>query len=79
MGDTIVLAADEELLAEFGSLVVAVTVAVLVEREEELKELAVTSIVTVTSPPTLTLPSEQVTVVVEEVYVQVPCEVDADV
>jgi hypothetical protein len=54
----------EELLVRFGSLVVEETVAVLLASVEELKVLALTSKVTRASPPTLTVPSEQLMVVV---------------
>jgi hypothetical protein len=56
--------AEEELLVRFGSPVVAETVAVLVERAAELKVLALTLMVTTTSPPTLIELSVQLTVVV---------------
>jgi hypothetical protein len=59
--------AEEELFVRFGSLVVAATVAVLVERVEELKVLALTLIVTTARPPTLIEPSVQLTVVVATV------------
>jgi hypothetical protein len=59
--------AEAELLVRFGSPVVAETVAVLVDRVEELKVFALTLIVIRTSPPTLTEPIEQLTVVVEAV------------
>lgn len=56
---------DAVLLERFGSPVVAETVAVFVERVEELKVLALTLMVMTTRPPTLTVPREQLTVVVE--------------
>ena len=55
------------LFAKFGSLVVALTVAVFEEVEEELNVFAVTLMVMTTVPPTLTDPSEQETVVVATV------------
>ena len=67
MGAAIVEMTDEELFVRFGSPVVAETVAVLVESVEELKVLALALIVMITNPPTLTEPSEQLTVVVETV------------
>ena len=55
---------EEELFVEFGSLVVAETVAVLVDCVEELNVLAVTLIVTMAKPPTLIEPRLQLTDVV---------------
>lgn len=66
----------EVLFAEFGSLVVEVTVAVLVESDEELNVLAVTLIVMRAELPTPRLLREQLRVVVAAVYVQVPCDVN---
>jgi hypothetical protein len=59
--------AEEELFVRFGSLVVAETVAILVESVEELKVLALTLMVTMARPPTLMEPREQPTVVVATV------------
>jgi hypothetical protein len=58
---------DEELFVVFGSVVVAETVAVLVDCVEELKVLAVTLIVTMAKPPTLIEPRLQPTDVVATV------------
>jgi len=52
---------DEELFVVFGSVVVAETLAVLVDCVEELKVLAVTLMVTITRPPTLIEPRLQPT------------------
>jgi hypothetical protein len=65
------------LLALSGSVVLAETVAVLIDWVEELKVLAVALIVITTEPPTLIEPKEQLTVVVEAVYVQDPWLVEA--
>src|SRR5271167_1043425 len=58
---------EEELFVEFGSLVVAETVALLVDCVEELKVLAVTLIVMMARPPTLIEPRLQPTEVVATV------------
>jgi hypothetical protein len=60
------------LLARFGSGVEALTVAVFVEPDVELKVAARTLIVTTAVLFTLKLPRLQETVVVEAVYVQLP-------
>ena len=57
----------DELFAKLGSLVVAVTVAVLDEVETELNVFAMTLMVTTTVPPTATVPSGHETVVVATV------------
>jgi hypothetical protein len=62
-----VLVADEELFAEFGSLVVEVTDAVLVDWETELKVLAVTLMVMTAIAPTLRVGMVQETVTVARV------------
>src|SRR5579864_8194033 len=67
VGAAIVEVTDAVLFVRFGSPVVAETVAVLVESVAELNVLAFTLIVMSTSPPTLTVPSEQPTVVVATV------------
>lgn len=67
VGAAIVELTDEVLLVRFGSPVVAETVAVFVERVEELNVLALALMVMRTSPPTLTDPIEQLTLVVEAV------------
>ena len=67
VGDWIVEMAVEELFVRFGSLVVALTVAVLEEVVAELNVAASTLIVMITKPPTLTDPRLQFTVVVEAV------------
>src|SRR5579862_9348788 len=59
--------AVEELLVEFGSLVVALTVAVFELVVDELKVAAFTLMVMITSALTFILLSEQLTVVVAEV------------
>src|SRR5271169_5576189 len=64
VGEAIVETTVEELLVRFGSPVVAETVAVLVASVEELNVLALTLKVTRTSPSTLTVPREQLIVVV---------------
>jgi hypothetical protein len=63
-------------LDEFGSLVEELTVAVLLDSEAELKVFAAALMVTTATLPTLKLPRLQETVVVADVYVQVPCEAD---
>jgi hypothetical protein len=59
--------AVEVLFAKFGSLVVELTVAVLLDCDEELNVFAVTLMVTTAELPTLRLPRLQTTVVVEDV------------
>ena len=73
--------AVEELFVEFGSLVVEVTVAVFEDKVAELNDAAVTLMVMITRPPTFMLFSVQFTVVVTDVYVQLPCDagIDTDV
>ena len=71
--------AVELLFVRFGSLVVALTVAVLLAVDPELKVDALTLMVTITSPPTLIEPRGQLTVVVAAVYVQDPCVVETEV
>src|SRR5271163_4971860 len=74
--------AVEELLERLGSLVVAVTVAVLLARVEELNMAAFTLIVIRTSPPTPSVPMLQPTVPVAPTagcVGQVPCVVVTEV
>ena len=66
----------EKLLDGFGSLVVDVTVAVLLARLDELNIAAVVLIVTVTKPPTLTVPMLQLTV--PPACVQIPWLVETE-
>ena len=68
---------DDVLFAGLGSLVVELTVAVFVAYVVELKVDAVASIVIVTSPPTLSEPSVQLTV--PALWVHVPWVVETDV
>ena len=64
------------MFVRFGSLVLAVTVAVFEASVAELNVEAVTLIVIRTRPPTLTEPRLQVTV--PEACEQLPCVVEAD-
>src|ERR1700685_26613 len=66
--------AVEELFGAFGSLVVEVTVAVFDDNVAELKLAAVTLMVIITRPPTFMLLNVQFTVVVADIYVQLPCD-----
>jgi hypothetical protein len=66
--------AVELLLVELGSTVVEVTVAVFDDVVDELKVAAFTLIVMITKAPTFMLSSVQLTVVVADVYVQLPCD-----
>jgi hypothetical protein len=63
----IVEMAVEELFVMFGSVVLAVTVAVFEDVVAELNVAALTLMVIMTKPPTLIDPSEQLTVVVAAV------------
>jgi hypothetical protein len=63
---------DDVLFERFGSDVEALTVAVFVEPDVELKVAAMTLIVTTAVLFTLRLPKLHDTVVVEAVYVQLP-------
>jgi hypothetical protein len=63
----IVEMAVEELFVMFGSVVLAVTVAVFEDVVAELNVAAFTLMVIITKPPTLIDPSEQLTVVVAAV------------
>ena len=67
VGDWMVDMAVDVLFAKFGSLVVELTVAVLLDCDEELNVFAVTLMVTTAELPTLRLPRLQTTVVVEDV------------
>ncbi len=67
VGAWIVVMEDDVLLAEFGSLVVEVTVAVLVESDAELNVFAETLILMRAVLPTLIAPKLQETVVVATV------------
>ena len=66
----------EELLAEFGSLLVELTVAVLLALTAELNVDALTLIAIVASPPAPIVPRLQVTV--PAACEQVPCVVDTE-
>jgi hypothetical protein len=72
IGGNVVATAVDELLAEFGSAVVAETVAVF---EIELPEFTVSTSVTVADALELIVPKEQLTVVVP---LQLPCDGVAD-
>jgi hypothetical protein len=76
VGDWIVESAVELLLVLLGSLVVAVTVAVLLDCVVELKVPAVTLMVMIATPPTLSVPILQVTV--GAVYEHVPWLVELE-
>src|ERR1700690_704771 len=75
-GDSIVEVADEGLFVKFGSLVVEETVAVLVESVAELNVAALTLIVMITNPPTLTEPTLQLTV--PALCEHIPCVVEEE-
>jgi hypothetical protein len=66
------------LFVRFGSLEVELTVAVFEDKVDELKLCAATLIVMITNAPSFILFRLQLTVVVEDVYEQLPCEAGTD-